>query len=245
MRRFYENNRFLLIALPVLFVAMSWEYISWHRLNPEHEAQRIYDVLQVKENHMERTLNSIIQEIKYTKSLESTWYLLNPRKYNWEDRAITISRSNYLLYWTSSLVAFPIDDSSITTTNEMVHLPTGWFWMITKSEGGYVFKGFILIKRDYPYRNKYIQDSFQKDFNLPGDYEVSIAARPGAINIQRPNGDFLFSIIPIKKAINQKSVIILFVLYFIVLLLILAQINQFLLTNHKLRPVYKFIISPF
>jgi two-component system, NtrC family, nitrogen regulation sensor histidine kinase NtrY len=243
MRHFYKNNRYLLIALPILIFTAVMEILTWHRLDPAYEAGKIYSVFDWKERQMEKELNSVIQEIKYTKSLESTWYLLNPRKYDHEDRAFSISKNDQLLYWSSSLIAFPGEDSMQNGRNSIIHLPTGWFWTITKSEGGFIFKGFILIKRDFPYHNKYIKDSFQKDFDLPEDYQIGVQPLYGAINISRPDGQFLFSVIPVKGAVSEKNMVTVTLLYFILLFLFLAQINQWLLKLKKLRPMHKFLIA--
>lgn len=243
MRHFYKKNRYILIALPILIFAVVMEILSWHRLDPEYEAVKIYSVFESKERQMERELNAIIQEIKYTKSLESTWYLLNPRKYSHEDRAFSISKNDHLLYWSSSLIAFPEIDSMNNGENSIIHLPTGWFWSITKSEGGFIFKGYILIKRDFPYQNKYIRDSFQKDFDLPEEYQISEKPLYGSINISRPDGRYLFSVIPIKGAVSEKNMLTITLLYFTLLFLFLAQINQWLLKLTQVRPLYKFLIA--
>lgn len=219
------------------------EISSLHRLDTEYEAEKIYKTVKLKEQLMEKELSSIIQEIKYTKSLKSTWYLLNPKKYDHEDRSFSISKNDNLLYWSSSLIAFPTADSLQYGKSGIAHLPTGWFWTITKSEGGFIFKGYILIKRDFPYRNRYIRSSFQKDFDLPDDYQVSAQKLNGAINVVRPNSEFLFSIVPVKGVMNEKEAVAITVLYFILLFLFLAQIIQWLLRSKRLKPMHKFIIA--
>lgn len=240
MRHFYKNNRYFLIAFPVFIFTIVMDFLSWQRLDPEYKAEKIYTELHRKERQMESELNSITREIRYTKSLESTWYLLNPKKYNFDDRFFSISKNGHLLYWSSSLIAF--QPQNIQSTN-IVHLPTGWFWTLTKTEEGFVFKGFILIKRDFPYHNKYIRDSFQKDFDLPEDYQISDQKLSDAINITRPNGEFLFSVIPVKGTINKKNVVTITILYFILLFLFLAQISQWLLKIRRIKPMAKFLAA--
>ena len=243
MKRFYRNNIYFFIAIPVLLISVGWEIMSLRSLDPENEAQRICKVLENQETKMEKEFSSLMQKVKGIRNPDNYWYLLNPGKYNNEDRAYSISKNNNLIYWSSSMIAFPQEDKNGKASTRVVRLPTGWFLMKSKREGEYTFRGYILIKREFPYKNKYIHNAFQEDFRLSEDYPVRTEYLSGGINIKRSNGEFLFSIVPIKGGMDGENNNVIIILYLFLLFLLMAQTIHWLVRNHYFKPEIKFLIS--
>jgi len=232
-----------LIALPVLLVSVLLEFMTVQSLEPQHEAEKIYQVLDAREQLIDKYLASITSKIIKENSQDNIWSLLEPGDYNDDGTAVCVIKNNSLIFWSSSLIAFPQVEMGPENTTSLIHLPTGWYYVHSKIAGDYIVKGFILIKREFPYKNKYIQSAFLQDFNLPDDYIIKVESQNGAINITRPEGEFLFSVSPSKGAGIQKNNELLIALYFLLLFLILAQINLSFQQNSRDYPVLKFLIS--
>ena len=243
MKQYYRNNIYLWIALPLLIAAVLLEFLSIRRLEPPCDTKKVYAIFEAKEKQIDKYISSVLTRISNTKSDENIWRLLNPADYQNGETYICVLDQDELIFWSSSLIAFPREMISQTDSMKLIHLPTGWFYVHSRTEGEITVKGFILIKREFPYKNKYIQSAFSADFDLPDGYAVRTEFQNGAINITRPDGKFLFSVEPIKVAGAEKNNVPLIALYFSFLFLLLAQINLRLRQSQKYQGIYRFLIS--
>jgi len=133
----------------------------------------------------------------------------------------TISSHDTLVYWSSSLVAFDNQPVQIKSEGILKKMATGWFYLFSRQVDSYTVTGYMLIKRDFPYQNKYIQSTFQEDFELSDQCEVVTEEKPGTIQVFCGEGKFHFGIQYItKKSGTSQEVIpsVLFFLLFVVLL---------------------------
>lgn len=238
----YRKNIYLLIALPVLLFSVVWELMSVQRFEPQHEADKIYKVFETKERQVDKYLSSTIDKIFNSSDTVNIWNLLAPKEYHDDGTSICVIKNGSLVFWSSSLIAFPQVVSRQNNLTGVVHLPTGWYYVHSILAGEYAVKGFILLKREFPYKNKYIQNAFLKDFDLPDDYIIKDKSKDGAINITKPNGEYLFSVESVTGTSIPKHADLTIILYFLLIFLILAQVTLWLRQNNNLRPAIKFLL---
>jgi len=244
MKRFAGRNIFILIAIPILLVLLLSELVFFEDTNQVQEAKRIFKVFEKKEKQLNEIVDTVISRVSVNPHVLIDWSLLPIFNRNEDEFAVTVSFENSLLFWSSSLVAFPSNDSNIKKSEGLIHLPTGWYYQITRRTGTNIIKGFLLIKREFPYRNRFIKSAFNADFNLSDEYAVKPSPQPGALNIFKADGTHLFSVITNKDTIHptRKSNISA-LLYFAFFLMVLAQLNVWLMRNKRIWQRFKLFIS--
>ncbi len=243
MKRYNRKNIYLWFAIPLLLGAILWEVFLLRREDTNFDAQKISRIFKAKEKETDRKISQVLNKIVNSENDESLWQLIDPADYQEDDTYLCVLYEDQLVFWSSSLIAFPQEIITQTDSAQLIHIPTGWYYVLTKSEGEYTVKGFILIKREFPYQNRYIQNSFSKDFNFPDNYAVKADHQDGAINIEGPDGKFVFAVDPVTSVPKEASNAFLILLYLLSFYLLLAQISVWLRRNHKLKAVSKFLFA--
>ncbi len=241
MKRFVNRNIYFILAIPVFIFALSCEMFFFKKNSNRHEAERILNIFEKKEHKLGLTVDSVGFKLKSHPVTLNYWSLLPFLRSNEEGLEIAVYSLNSLVFWSSSSIILPPE---IPKLNGIIHLPTGWYYQISKKSGVYTICGFVLIKREFPYHNRYIKSSFDRDFMLPDDYVVSQVRQPGSINVTRPDGKFLFSLnIPRDGFQTSGKSNSAALLYLVILFLVLAQINLSLKLNRRISDLVKFFIS--
>jgi signal transduction histidine kinase len=241
--KFLKKYRWLLSALIVLALAISGKTILLHNIRPEQIAHEVFQVFKGKEILLQNKIDEAVGLLANITNRESLWKLSDDRLFNKDGLAICIYKNDTLVFWTSSLVTFPERNGSRTKNAGIRKLPTGWFYAESRSSGEYRIDGFIMIKRTFPYKNKYIKSSFQHGFNLPDDYEIGESRSTGSIDITRENGEFIFSILDNDdRTFTKNNAIFLALLYLIFTLLFLTHINEWLQKSGRISSLVKTII---
>jgi len=242
MKRFAVRNIYLLIAVPIFLVLLLCEFVFFIEINHKQEAQRVYKVFEKKEKRLKVLVDSVVFNLNVSPEVLTNWSLLRLFNPDNEELAITISSENALLFWSSSLVAFPAGDSSIKKSEGLIHLPTGSYYQISHKAGAYFVRGFLLVKREFSYRNRFIKSSFNDKFKLPDDYLVQSDPQPDALNVSRPDGTHLFSITTNNEVVRVVKSDLTAWLYFALVLTVLAHLNVWLKRDKKISPDLKLII---
>jgi two-component system, NtrC family, nitrogen regulation sensor histidine kinase NtrY len=245
MKRFLNRYNYLLVAITILLALLLCELVVSPENNRELESVRIYKVFEKKEKRLKTLVDTVTFQLAAHPGILADWSLLRFFNYDSEELAVAIYNGTSLLFWSSSSIVFPTDDNNSQKAEGLVHLPTGWYYQITSKTGEYSVKGFLLIKREFPYSNRFIKSFFNKDLKLPDDGIVQPSPKSDALNICKPDGTHLFSITTTNKDIRQatRSDLAAF-LYFAFVLMVLAQLNVWLKRNKRLRLSHKLIISP-
>ncbi|MEI6678698.1 MAG: ATP-binding protein [Mariniphaga sp.] len=244
MKQFAGRNRYMLIAISILLVWLLCELYFLKENNRLEESTRIYKIFEKKEKRIGDLLDSIAYHLAVNSMALSDWSFLRFFHHDDEGLAVAVYSGKSLVFWSSSLIAFPADDSNFNKSEGLIHFPTGWYYHFSRAAGVNTIRGFLLIKREFPYRNRYIRSTFDNEFRLSDDYRVQQAPQSDAINIDKPNGIHLFSLTSSNVGIRQtnNSDLTAF-LCFALIIMILAQINVWLRYNKRLPPFIKLTIS--
>ena len=243
MKRFSGRHNYILAAIPIVAVLLLCELFFFKENNREKESARILKVFEKKEHKLGLLIDSVSSRLNANPEILNDWSLLRFFKQNERGLEISVLSNKGLLFWSSSTIAFPADNSGQRKSGGLIHLPTGWYYQLSKKSGVYIISGFVLIKREFPYHNRYIKSTFDHDFRLPDDYIVQPTRLVDGINIARPDGTLIFSLKASRNTLRSTSNSNLSaLLYFGLILLFLAQLNNWLKRNKKMASIYKLFI---
>jgi len=110
-----------------------------------------------------------------------------------------IYRNQRLYFWTDRAIAFYNSPSEFGKTHGLVKLRNGYYLVDTVQTGDFQVFGLHLIKNDYTFENKYLQNSFSNSYDIPDDYRIETNKEEGAYIVNDANGNFLFSLWPYGK----------------------------------------------
>lgn len=244
MRRFVRKNIYILIAIPVFLVLLLCNLLFFNGTSKEQESDRVYRIFEKKVIRLTQLVDSVAFRVKLHPEVLSDWSLLRLVDHEKEGLTVAVFNETALLFWSSSSLTFPTIDNSTTKTDGLVHLPTGWYYQLSKHSGNYTVSGFLLIKREFPYHNRYIKSAFQNDFKLSDDYQVHSTSQRDALNICKPDGTHLFSLTTSNEAtVSRSSTDFSALLCFIFILLVLTQVNFWLRYNSRIVPGFKLVVT--
>ena len=244
MKRFASKYTYLSIAIPIVLVLIVCELFFFKENSRDNESFRIYKIFVQQERRVDNLIDSVAHRLNSDPKISTDWSLLRLFRNNVDGPEIAILSDNRMIFWSSSTIAFPSENSAVKTNEGLIHLPTGWYYQHSRNEGVFTIRGFILIKREFPYHNRYIKSAFNNDFKLSDDYIIQPTPKQNGLNIVRPNGPYLFSLIKSIDTLQAGSKSnIPALLCFVVILLVLAQLNLWLKKNKRLHSGIKLIIS--
>ena len=244
MKQIRRRNIYLLIAIPIFLVLLICDLFFFKENSHEKEVARVCHVFENKEHRLHLLIDSVSIHLTENPKVLSDWSLLHFFQNQDDGLEMAVFGEKGLMFWSSSSIAFPATETSFKKSNGLMHLPTGWYYQVVQRVGIYTINGFILIKREFPYHNRYIKSSFDHDFNLPDDCLVQMTPQHDALNIARPDGTPLFSIVCNKSTLRSASNSNLTaLLFFAFIIMVLAQIRVWLIHNTRLAPGIKLIIS--
>jgi signal transduction histidine kinase len=240
-----KGYRLLLAGLLALGLSFSWGPLFFSGSNQKAEAERIYHIFESKEKSIRTEMDKLADQVSSGKIGKELW-LTNAQE-NQEKSGLyyTISNHDSLLFWSSSLVAFENKPEQIKQEGSLKKMPTGWFYIFSKQTGDYTINGYMLIKRDFPYQNRYVQSSFQEDFHLSDQCEVVMEEKAGMIQVFCQEGKFHFGI-QFKDKQNGSSgeAIPALIFFLLFIFLICAHFSQWI-TNQPMNRWIKLGLSIF
>ena len=235
-RNIFNGYGLLLIGLLMLGLSLIWEPLFYNKQDQTAEGKRIFKVFEKKEMVIRAELDHLASMLSAGNKGKNIW--LDTKSENQENSGIyyTVSENDSLIFWSSSLVAFENGAAQSMPEGSLRKMPTGWYYVFSKQSGPYHINGYMLIKRDFPYENRYVQSSFQSDFNLSDQCEVVAVEKPGNIQVFCSEGKFHFGI-QFKnqqgRSAQEEIPVLLFFLLFV--LFVTAHFNTWI-NNRPLKP---------
>lgn len=211
----------LLLGLLSLACSFAVGPLFFRELDQQSEGKRIYTIFEAKERRIRAEMERIAGQLSTERDVRKLWQMPKPSDLESKGLYYTISSQDSLLYWSSSLVAFDREVFAVRPEGILKKLPTGWFYIFEQHVDRWKIRGFLLIKRDFPYQNRYVQSSFQQDFKLSDQCEVLTTPQTGTIQVYCHEGKFHFGIQYRSKPGNgtaQSGLATLFLLLFVVFL---------------------------
>ena len=131
---------------------------------------------------------------------------------------------------------------------KILALQNGWYFPVYHKEKGYVFIGFHLIKNNFVFQNKYLQNNFSACYELPENSDLSSDYRKGSLEIKSRNlqqSFYLFLGTEPENNVANNLVAFLFCLGFLLLVYSIFDFVNVKLTRLQFLPlvlIYTIII---
>ncbi len=135
---------------------------------------------------------------------------------------ILVYKNNLLTFWSDRSIAFNNTTGDYTKVKGLIKLPNGYYLADTVSAGEYDIVGLHLLKRNYTYENKYLQNNFFKSYQLPHDYIIWEKHHDKGYTIKDSKENFLFTLLPYGNYLCTTNQLYLpGIIYFIGLIILL------------------------
>ncbi|WP_096429284.1 sensor histidine kinase [Labilibaculum antarcticum] len=102
-------------------------------------------------------------------------------------------KQDSLLFWSDNSFLIPEKDFLEKENSLVVRLDDGFYYKQKQKLDSIDLYGFVLLKKIYPYQNKFLKNHFGPDFSIPASFDISLNSKEGA-PVYNPNGEYLFSL---------------------------------------------------
>ncbi|HKJ79476.1 MAG TPA: hypothetical protein VKA10_08070, partial [Prolixibacteraceae bacterium] len=221
---------YYLFGAIIIFVVAAIIENSLLQKHPEtHLVKDFQYELKNNEKELENYLDEIVDIISSEKIDPGLTYYLNENNFSLEEKgfAFLFYRDGNLDYWTDRSIAFYGENNFLLQKEGLIQMPNGYYLVRKREEGDLQVYGFHLIKHSYRYENKYLDNSFFSEYELPPEYQVLESQNKDAIAVFDAGNEFLFSIQPVGDYLcTTRQLYFPGVVYLIGLILLLYYFRQ-------------------
>ncbi len=237
MKNYFDSLKYLIFALVVFLAGMISEnpFIADSQEIDVKKIKNFEQVLHRKETEIEQILALISDSLKYDKfqTVNDLIFInLNFDELTKKGLSVLVFKKDTLVFWTDNSLKINSLYQNNNFDEYVQRFPNGWFEIRKKQVGYYKIVGLIKIKSLYPFKNKYLQDNFQKDFGLPPNVKVSNFIVSNSFKIKNKEGEIILCLIPHGSVISYSYNFASF-LYLIAIILFSVFIYKFSLTLFK------------
>jgi signal transduction histidine kinase len=108
--------------------------------------------------------------------------------------AIFIYVDNNLVYWSNNTIPVKKKYQHNNFNERFISIGNASYVSKTRKIGRLQMVGLILIKKNYPYENEFLQNGFQKDFRVPDQAKVSSTPHEYYYRVFNNENEYLFSV---------------------------------------------------
>lgn len=214
-----KNNRLFIVVL-ILWAIGGVIEINLAELSiGKSNIGNIQRVFSNKEKKATQLLNELrsSDEIRFEEALK-----VLDNNYKEEGIAVLIYKNDTLSFWSNNSIVAPRTFSESEIFDGLCMIKNAWFYTIIQEQGDYQQVGLIHLKNNYPFENKFLQNTFQNDFNISKHFAISDTTTQHSFNVYNQSNRLAFSIFSDNnKAKESWYVNISVILYFIGILLFL------------------------
>ncbi len=215
---------FLILLISAIVVTLVADYNNRTSQTKYVDSEEVRQILLKKKKQIDNDFIRLENILSDSSSIEK---LFRDFAKNIRDNGIDygVIEDNEFIFWSDNKIPY---NKIISNFSPGIHnLINGWYWIHKKDYERYTIFGFILIKKNYSYENKYINDKFQEDFGLPSEAEIVFEPSKG-VQVKDHRGEYLFSIEPEKYRPEKTNAFSVagygYVLIFIFLLFFLHEL---------------------
>jgi two-component system nitrogen regulation sensor histidine kinase NtrY len=220
-----------LFLLMLVFLALSiWlESKSGTRLYNQEDTLKFQVTLQCKQSLMDSLLAKVLispgqKENDFVASLSHDYSDISKK-----GLAVFVYRDDSLIYWSDNNIPVPSIRDNFPV-RDLVGIANSYFIKREKKAGNLEVIGLILIKKEYPYENRFLQNSFQEDFKFSPDVNIQPKRSDDGLNaVYNSDGNFLFTLdFNISRKLNPLEKQLSVFMYVFVFILFLFFLKRFI-----------------
>jgi signal transduction histidine kinase len=138
---------------------------------------------------------------------------------------LLIYQNDTLSFWSSNAVPVSKWYDASFFAEQVIHLESGWYLLEKKVSDTRKTIALQLIRQEFPYQNKHLNDKFDDSFRLPDEAVISMTSMDHPV--YSSGGEYLFSLdFKDPPSLNAKQTNLLFILYFLFLIIFTAALFQ-------------------
>ncbi len=225
------NKYFYLFAAIILFVVASIIEFNLLKQHPEvHLVEEFQSQLLKNENILEARLNQIKDQIPddpdidINESLNASGLFIEEVGFGY-----LVFQNGELKFWSNRSMAFFNYLDDYKNTDGLLQLPNAFYLAKKIEKGEYIILGLHVIKNNYGFENKYLQNLFYSDYNLPEVFEISSKVEPKFEDfiVKDSQGNFLLTLVPKGQFLcNTNQLYFPGIIYFLGILLLLVYFKR-------------------
>lgn len=234
MRFRISKYSYLIAALSFFVVAAIIENNLLQKHPEKHLIEDFQRVLNSNEQLLDEYLDKIAEIIESGEAENDLLQFLNENDFTVDENgfAFLVYEEGELRHWSDRSVSFFGENNFLLQQEGLIQLPNG-FYLVRKRivKDSHIF-GFHLIKYKYRYENKYLDNSFFKQYELPEEYQIVETKREGAVPVFDAFREYLFSVKPSGDYLcTTKQLYFPGTLYLVGLILLLYYFRQEFLSS--------------
>lgn len=179
-----HSMKLLITGISLIVLAIFSDFFLLKIEYGRKDVERFQKILNNKYNILDNTIDELFKtgKIGPIEQFDKTGIL------------ILIYKNNQLVSYTNNNLISPDFYDSLYFNSNLTFNNNIWYALKTYNYSNYHAVGFIMIKKEYPYSNKYLVNEFQKSFRLPAATILSAENTPGSFPVFDQKGAFLFSL---------------------------------------------------
>ncbi|WP_461636555.1 ATP-binding protein [Labilibaculum euxinus] len=184
-----------ILTLVFLLLAVSTEYYFRQNDRLANVANHARQVLERKEQMLKNDLGELQTAIAQKDGVLQKYDSFSEfEKDLKKDGFVLVAyKQDSLLFWSDNSFLIP-EKSFLEEENSLVvRLDDGFYFMQKQKVDSIDLYGFLLLKKIYPYQNKFLKNHFGPDFFIPDSFDISLHPNVGA-SVSNSDGKFLFSL---------------------------------------------------
>ena len=202
---------FLLLALFFISASLIYEREVYKKQSPENITDAFQKTFLQADNLLASYIDSLSQPVYQDNNSEID--LFSKQNINTSFFFFFFKYQNdSLTYWSDHSVPMPEDFDSAFINGKIIVLANGIYFYKDYIAGNIRTAGMFLIKQNYPYQNIYLENRFQKAFDIPSETEIIL--EKGESNISTADGTFICSLnISSENKMGSGQSLVLLLLY--------------------------------
>jgi len=194
------KNKFLkyipaIFSLVFLLLAVSTEYYFRQNDYLVKVASHTQQVFEKKEKLLEKDLGELRSAVAEQDGVLSKYNNFSEFEKDLKKDGFVLlaCKQDSLVFWSNNSFLIPKRDFLKKDNSLVVRLDDGFYYMQKQKMDSIDLYGFMLLKKIYPYQNKFLKNHFGPDFFIPSSFDLSLNSKEGA-PVYNPNGEYLFSL---------------------------------------------------
>jgi signal transduction histidine kinase len=236
----FQDIKHFIFAAVVFTLALQGHQILLKPTITKINIAEVEETLVRMENEAEELIDKAVEDIEEGNFLyvsqDSILINQSTQPFNESPHTLLIYKNDSLKYWSDNHVQAPHEYvPELFKPYKITRIANAWYEPITKEYGAYKLVALIKIKNQYEYKNKYLNNTYNKAFDIPASTDISPRPARGAVNINGKTGDIVFSLSYSKSiTIISEAKGVISLLYFLSFAFLLLFFNRlFILISHK------------
>jgi two-component system nitrogen regulation sensor histidine kinase NtrY len=142
-------------------------------------------------------------------------------------KVFVFSRSGQLLMYNDNKIYPPFDPIQYQPDASVAKLKNGWYLQMRRATiDGNIAIGYVLLKHEYRFENKFLKNEYDLGFKIPANYNISETDLKGSVQVRNREGKVMFALYADDTHADNDANVALVLVYFLILLILGYYLNE-------------------